>query len=214
VIGTQGNSGTKDIHVHLEGEKDVHTKWIRSQLGGSYSSDDYLGDGADDTLGEQSTDPFEAMDKAIERLGVSLGLLSQAGTFKSKEDYKTLQSELESVVSSGSTNAPSQAEDKATSPAHFRQGSSPVSPSESQKQQPVAKPAAAPAVRAPAPATTPVPPAQGSSPATFVSMNAVQSPSAPVVQAEPDSTIYGYGGSSTADSYASHLYTRNLLGLA
>lgn len=38
IIGTQGNTGTRDIHVHVDGSKAVHTNWIRATLGGNYEA--------------------------------------------------------------------------------------------------------------------------------------------------------------------------------
>jgi len=35
IIGTQGNTGTRDIHVHVDGSPAVHTNWIRAMLGGN-----------------------------------------------------------------------------------------------------------------------------------------------------------------------------------
>ena len=40
VIGTQGNTGTEDIHVHVDGSPQVHTNWIRSMLGGNFATGD------------------------------------------------------------------------------------------------------------------------------------------------------------------------------
>jgi murein DD-endopeptidase MepM/ murein hydrolase activator NlpD len=45
VIGTQGNSGTKDIHVHVDGSQAVHTNWIKAMLGGQYESNPSAGSG-------------------------------------------------------------------------------------------------------------------------------------------------------------------------
>jgi hypothetical protein len=43
VIGTQGNSGTKDIHVHVDGSQAVHTNWIKAMLGGQYEANPSAG---------------------------------------------------------------------------------------------------------------------------------------------------------------------------
>jgi murein DD-endopeptidase MepM/ murein hydrolase activator NlpD len=38
IIGTQGNSGTKDVHVHVDGSQAVHANWIKAMLGGEYQA--------------------------------------------------------------------------------------------------------------------------------------------------------------------------------
>lgn len=45
VIGTQGNSGTRDIHVHVDASQAVHTNWIKAMLGGQYQSNPSAGSG-------------------------------------------------------------------------------------------------------------------------------------------------------------------------
>jgi murein DD-endopeptidase MepM/ murein hydrolase activator NlpD len=44
IIGTQGNTGTRDIHVHVDGNRSVHSNWIRSTLGGRYSAEELGGE--------------------------------------------------------------------------------------------------------------------------------------------------------------------------
>lgn len=81
----------------------------------------------DNTTGEYSDreevpeDPFERMRKAIEAMGVGLGLMSglSSGKITSKEEYDQFKSTIQSKVSSSAAVNPT---DKATTPDHFRKG--------------------------------------------------------------------------------------------
>jgi len=57
IIGTQGNTGTRDIHVHVDGRQSVHTNWIRAMLGGSFSSS--VGGESDGGSGGSGTQPAQ-----------------------------------------------------------------------------------------------------------------------------------------------------------
>jgi len=109
VIGTQGNSGTKDIHVHLEGSEKVHSSWIASMLGGTYKDSDNMG-GDGNTETTSSDDPFEALEQGLQGMFGAIGGL--VGDPKTKQEYeanvKTYEEEYKTkyMNSTGNVSTP------------------------------------------------------------------------------------------------------------
>jgi murein DD-endopeptidase MepM/ murein hydrolase activator NlpD len=141
----------------------------------------------DNTSGEYSdredtpTDPFESMENAIKGMTTGLGLMLgiSRGDIKTKENYQAAKSKIEEQISS------SRSSDIATSPDHFRKGST----------------EAAPKASAPTPASPPSRPAAQASAATppqtpQVAMVSLPTPSAAPVQIpseRPEMTTTGMG---------------------
>ena len=121
VIGTQGNTGTKDIHVHLEAAKEVHSNWIASMLGGSYSdtvTDD--GDGNEETKSESSDDPFEAIDRGL------ADMLAGAFTVGSKDTADFTARETEGKAAAEALKAALSSTGPTTTPASGPSSSPPA----------------------------------------------------------------------------------------
>lgn len=95
IVGTQGNTGTRDIHVHVDGNRSVHTNWIRATLGGSYAAGQLApdsggaggggGGGGAGGGGGSETSPEETVDfsKFVEILGDKRGDIIMTGEQKS-----------------------------------------------------------------------------------------------------------------------------------
>lgn len=121
VIGTQGNTGTKDIHVHLEAAKEVHSNWIASMLGGSYSdtvTED--GDGDEETTSESSDDPFEAIDRGL------ADMLAGAFTVGSKDTADFTARETEGKAAAEALKAALSSTGPTTTPASGPSSSPPA----------------------------------------------------------------------------------------
>jgi murein DD-endopeptidase MepM/ murein hydrolase activator NlpD len=206
LLGSVGSTGiSTGPHLHWElGQNPADVGRSGRSLIDPLSKYDYMspfkgtagpGDGltgdvpGDNTSGEYSErgetpeDPFEAMDKAIKGMTTGMGLMLgvSRGDIKTVEDYQAAKSKLESQAASRST-------DSATSPDHFRKGSSEATPA-----------ASAPTPASPArPPSTPAAQASASSPQgdPQVAMVSLPTPSAAPVQIpseRPEMTPTGMG---------------------
>ena len=158
ILGGQGNKPNYDAyHVHLEASAKDQDQWIKTVdamiAGGQLPSDS---ENPSDPGVQTSDDPFEAMNQAIQKLSVGLGLSAavQKGMVTDEASFKSLQDRLSTVASDKS---PSAASDKASAPAHFERagggggvGGSSTQPSPAAPPRPAATPMGA---SGPAPAT-------------------------------------------------------------
>ena len=158
ILGGQGNKPNYDAyHVHLEASAKDQDQWIKTVdamiAGGQLPSDS---ENPSDPGVQTSDDPFEAMNQAIQKLSVGLGLSAavQKGMVTDEASFKSLQDKLSTAAADKS---PSAASDKASAPAHFERagggggaGGSSTQPSPAAPPRPAATPMGA---SGPAPAT-------------------------------------------------------------
>ena len=108
VIGTQGNTGTKDIHVHVDGSPQVHTNWIRSMLGGNFATGDMTnGDpssaAAADSDSTSSSSSYDAT-KAVSILGDPSNPTNK-GYLKLSDNIQSDQVNLRSSILNSSSSS-------------------------------------------------------------------------------------------------------------
>ena len=209
IVGVQGASGVTENsykgaeHLHLNASKRGHEAFVNfitsgKATTGALSEDDKTDPSRSENSESVPEDPFEAMEKGIKALSSAIGVSAgvSSGAIKTKEDFAAAKTNYDKV-----------ANDKATSPEHFRATPSGSSPSPSAFAVTSAASPTAAATKTlgqtiPKSAFTVLPVAGGAGAPQFIPSE------------RPDATPPSKGGNSFASGTASNLYNSQLAFLA
>lgn len=210
LIGVQGGSGNRgekdyDEHLHLNASKNGHEAFVNFITSGKATTGSLGEDGKTDPSRSEDSesvpeDPFEAMEKGIKALSSAIGVSAgvSSGLIKTKEDFAAAKTNYDKV-----------ANDKATSPEHFRATPSGSSPSSSAFAVPTR--AASPTAAATATLGKTI---QPKSAFAVLPVAGGAGAAQPIPSERPDATPASMSGNSYPSGTASNLYNSQLAFLA